>query len=220
MLIQSILLNLVALIHLGICAPIPTSLIPSSTQGLGIISHRLADTIEKTIATSHSKYNVRESILKEAAQRLSAIDSMVTEIEETLQNETQILFALNLLFQLKVVQMTSDSQTINKVFNHLDQVSEALRLVVEKTTLREENIVEKLSVGGPYEDVTAVRNGDSHPGVKRILSSGGLVFLMLSTASDVCVITGPEFCLAVYLAGTGGVVIWLASIYRTALGFN
>lgn len=216
MLIQSILFNLVALIRLGICAPIPTSQILSPAQGLGTISHRLADSIEKTIATSNFKDNVRESVLKEAAQKLSAIDSMVIEIEEAFQNETQILFALNLLFQLKVAQMTSDSQTINKVFNHLHQVSEALRLVVEKTTLREENMIEKLS----YESVTAVRNGDSHPGAKRILSSGGLVFLMLSTASDVCVITGPEFCLAVYLAGTGGIVIWLASIYRTALGFN
>lgn len=221
-----ILTVLVFLLSFGSCAPLPAFHQTYLPQELEMTFRTFTENIEKNIHLSNIERGVLEPNLAYAAQKLANVQSLITETGKRFQEDTQVLSALNILLQLKAAQISSSSKKLDSISEHLDQMSKALKIMVEthwsdhqiaKYQSTSPNKISKMALS---KDSEIFKNGESHPGIKRILSSGGFVFLMLSTASDVCVITGPEYCFAVYLAGSGAVVVWLATVYRTALGIN
>lgn len=221
-----ILTVLVFLLSFGSCTPLPAFHQTYLPQELEMTFRAFTENIEKNIHLSNIEREVLEPNLAYAAQKLTYVQSLITETGKRFQEDTQVLSALNILLQLKTAQISFSSKKLDSISEHLDQMSKALKIMVE-THWSDHQIAKyqttspkKISKMALSEESEIFKSGESHPGIKRILSSGGFVFLMLSTASDVCVITGPEYCFAVYLAGSGAVVVWLATVYRTALGIN
>ncbi|GAV51507.1 hypothetical protein ZYGR_0AD06900 [Zygosaccharomyces rouxii] len=158
--------------------------------------------------------------LPQALQKLAEVDKLILQATEKYHNQTQILYALEVLLKMKTKQMEADALTLQNTTRHLGQILKALKLMISTSWDDTQTNFEVAAVGKNSPTVDTTSGGNSHPGLKRVLSTGGFVFLIFSTASDVCIVTGGTFCIAVYLAGAGGIVIWLNSIYRTALNIN
>lgn len=177
------------------------------------------DVESKLCLTASQKYEDSQfqSQLPQALQRLAEVDTLILQATQRFHDQKQILSALDVLLRLKTTQIESDSLISRNIVKHLDQMLKALKVMVSTSWNDDLTSLEVESVGSPQPDLNAtIASGDSHPGLKKILSTGGFVFLIFSTASDVCTVTGGAFCIFVYLAGAGGIGIWLNSIYKIA----
>ncbi|GCF00741.1 hypothetical protein ZYGM_002323 [Zygosaccharomyces mellis] len=158
--------------------------------------------------------------LSQVLQKLAEVDKLILQITEKYHDQKQILYAFETLLKLKNNQMDTDKRSLCTTTKHLTQLIKALNIMISTHWNNRDTNLEIMAVGDLTPNVNVTTNSNSYPGLKRVLSTGGFVFLIFSTASDICVMTGGAFCVAVYLAGTGGIVIWLNSIYKTALNIN
>lgn len=156
------------------------------------------------------------------SRKLDELNKLILQVTEKYHNEKPILYAFDILVKLKKRQIEAEANNLKSITKHIDQMLEALRLMAF-THWDEANTDLKIMTVGE-ESSPKVRNtgmkGDAHPQLKKILSTGGFIFLIFATASDTCVMTGGAFCVLVYLAGVGGIVIWLESIYKAALSIK
>lgn len=214
--------------NVGECNPIPIDLKKQPKSAANYIPQEPKQNIfvleiERKLSSMNSpdsKEAQAKHQLPQALRKLAEVDKLILQVKEKYHNQTQILYAFETLLKLKTKQMDAEAQTLRNTIKHLEQILKALNLMTSTSWNDKNTNLKLMAVGNSSHRVKATSSGNSHPGLKRILSTGGFVFLIFSTASDICIMTGGTFCVAVYLAGTGGIVIWLNSIYKTALNIN
>lgn len=197
----------------------------------------VTDAVERIVCIVYLKGGTPHARLIEVLDNLMIVRKQVHSINKKFAEQQYILEALDTLLELKLRQIIHSEKTITTIVLHLKQLKDGLSLFLEtnckiaydtsqmmfNSNGESENLaIEFLTqvIEQRIQSVSINGNGNMQPAFKKVLTMGSFVLVMLSTTADVCVITGPVLCFALYVAGSGALIIWLAQIYQTTLGIN
>lgn len=210
------------------------------TNSLKLSSEGIIVIFERILCVLYIEGRATNRSLYEALQNVSTIRHLLASVDRKFHDHQHIISAIDTLITLKSQQVTRSDKTVKSITRHLQQLKDGLSLVLEtdyklldglsqyevvssETTesLATEIITNYLEQKvRPIQRASISKEGNMHPGLKRTLKTGAFVMAMLSTTADVCVLAGPFVCFALYVAGSGAMVIWFAQIYKTVLGVN
>lgn len=202
------------------------------------MSHvNVTEAIERIVCILYLKGGTPHAKLIEVLSNLMIVRKQLHSINKKFAEQQYILEALDTLLKLKLRQITGSEKTFTSIMMHLRQLTDGLALFLETNckigydtsqmmfnsnagseTLAVEFLTQVIEQR--IQAVSISDNGNMQPAFKKVLTMGSFVLVMLSTTADVCIITGPVLCFALYIAGSGAFIIWLAQIYQTTLGIN
>ncbi|QLL32664.1 hypothetical protein HG536_0D01860 [Torulaspora globosa] len=188
-------------------------------------SDGVTKTAEEILCLLYIEGRAPHAKLYETLQVLRTVRCQISRLKQEFVEQTSTLAAIESLLALKSEQIARSDRTMRGLLAHLKQVSSALSIALNgdrrggETPLQiPANAAGKSLAMDFLSSYIESNAADSRAAKIRVLKTGAFLMVMLSTTADVCVITGPVVCFALYVAGSGAVVIWLAQIYRTMFG--
>ncbi|QLQ79539.1 hypothetical protein HG537_0C01860 [Torulaspora globosa] len=178
----------------------------------------VTETAEQILCLVYIDGSASYGKLHEALETLHTVKCQISRLK---RDQTATLSAIESLLTLKSQQIAHSDRTIKCILGHLKQVKSALSIALNpdsvKTTWQIPNDARNKLAMEFLSSYVETAN-DNRAAKIRIIKTGAFLMVMLSTTADVCVITGPVVCFALYVAGSGAVVIWFAQIYQTMFG--
>lgn len=188
-------------------------------------SEGVTKTAEEILCLLYLEGKAPHAKLYEALETLRTVRCQISRLKQEFVEQTSTLAAIESLLTLKSEQIARSDRTMNGLLGHLKQVRSALSIALSgelDTPLQIPANAARKSLAMDFLssrlEMAAMGNADSRAAKIRVLKTGAFLMVMLSTTADVCVITGPAVCFALYVAGSGAVVIWFAQIYRAMFG--
>lgn len=190
------------------------------------------EVIERSFCVLYIEGLASHRSLHGALRSLRIVKDQISSIERRYAKQPHIISAIDTLLVLKGEQIKLSNKSLSSLKRHLKQLKEGLSLALntdyeltqaEVVPLHNEALAVDILSGffeRSIQSVTVSTDGNMNPALIKTLKTGAFLMVMLSTTADVCVITGPLICFALYIAGSGAVVIWFTQIYRTTLGMN
>lgn len=193
------------------------------------------ETIEKNLCVLYVEDSTSHRGFYGALKYLRSVKSHISAVERKYMQQPDVLAAIESLVVLKSEQIRRGSRSLDSITGHLQQLKNGLSLAVEtdfkadqgsdRRILAKHNGTLAAQILARYYEqgvanASPSKPGNMHPTLIKTLKTGALIMVMLSTTADVCVVTGPAICFALYVAGSGAVIIWFTQIYRATLGVN
>lgn len=195
-------------------------------------SSNALEVIERSFCVLYIEGLASHRSLHGALKSLRIVKDQILSIEKRYAKQPHIISAIDTLLLLKGEQIKLSNKSLSSLTRHLKQLKEGLSLALNtdyESTQAEcvplhNNALAVDILSGFFErsiqSLTVIKDENVNPALIKTLKTGAFLMVMLSTTADVCVITGPLICFALYIAGSGAVVIWFTQIYRTTLGMN
>lgn len=216
-----------------------TSAIPSLCMSSNSLTRPPASDILESIEESLCALSI-ESLVSPASfhgalAHLRNVKRQIVSIHNKYAAQPDIISAIEILLALKGQQIRQSRKSLVSLTSHLQQLKEGLSYALrtdynsvkahgqEVTISYNHTLAIDILTNSPWRSADSIsisNSGNMHPALVRTLKTGAFIMVMLSTAADVCVVAGPVVCFALYIAGSGAVVIWLAQIYRAMFGIN
>lgn len=174
----------------------------------------VTETAEEILCLLYIEGKASPGGLGRALEFLDEVEDQIHLMRLQFAEQSSILEAIETLLVLKTNQIAHDGNSIEKLTRHLEQVNEALSIALdygEAGSARDDRYSD--------QNVQSAAITKNHRADKiRLLKTGAFIMVMLSTTADVCVVTGPVVCFALFVAGSGAVVVWFAQIYQAMFG--
>lgn len=198
-------------------------------------SNIVTDTAEEILCQLYIDGRASHRGLYETLGVLRTVQGQISRIRQRFVTQPHIQGAIESLLTLKSAQIAQGEKTTRALTGHLKQIKEALSIALDKDA-QVFDTVPNLSSYSPRDRwavdflsrhleqglgrVAYSKSDNTRADTIRILKTGAFLMVMLSTTADVCVVTGPVVCFALYVAGSGALVVWFTQIYQVMFGSN